>query len=263
MSALTSDVRRFVPWNWGLLLFVCLLRPSVSSWSILWLTGLYMVLLQDSANLFISIYGNKSRSSNLALMMFLIGLVSHFSRCYMICALGSRLSALCSLLSTLLTCSGFLLSIALMHLLHLLHQSKCCMLVHLFLVILFKIPFPTSVSLSVSVLKHVHIQSQTVVWFCFYLTTRGLCGLSSLTLNIIFFCWIYTCFFQDTVGKLLPCLTFCLTGQGHKSSRNATSAIPPVFFHIYFTIYEVNVVLMRTTECHIKPLTLNGKMHLK
>lgn len=183
-------------------------------------------------------------------MMFLIGLVSHFSRC-----LGFLLSAL-------LACSGLLLSIALLHLLHLMHQSKYCILVHLFLVVLFKIPFPTSVSLSVSVLKHVHIQSQTVVWVCFYLTTRGLCGLSSLTLNIIFFCWIYTCFVSRTLLE-----GFCLASPSvwqnkNKSSGNAASVILPVFFHIYITIYEVNVLLMRSTECHIKPLTLNGKMHL-
>lgn len=140
-------------------------------------------------------------------------------------------------------------------LLHLLHQSKCCILVHLFLVILFKISFPTSVSLSVSVLKHVHIQSQTVVWFCFYLTTRGLCGLSSLSPNIIFFCWIYTCFFPAQCWKAfaLPHLLF-------DRERTSPAEMQPQSYSLYFSIYSP--LYMKSVLCHIKPLTLNGKRHL-
>lgn len=167
-------------------------------------------------------------------MMFLIGLVSHFSQCHIICVLGSLLSAL-------LTCSGLLLSITLLHLLHLLHQSKYCILVH-FLVILFKISFPTSVSLSVSVLKHVHIQSQTVVWFWFYLTTRGLCGLSSLTLSIIFFCWFYTCLFPGHCWKVfaLPHLLFDRT-------RTSPAEMQPQSYSLYSSIYII--LYMKSMLC--------------
>lgn len=206
-----------------------------------------MVLLRDSTNLFIFIYGIGPDHQILPNDVFdwtclPFFPVLHYQR---------------SLLSALLTCSGFLLSIAL---LHLLHQSKYCILVHLFLVILFKIPFPTSVSLSVSVLKHVHIQSQTVVWFCFYLTTRGLREFSSLTLNIIFFCWIYTCFFTGHCWKV-----FALPHLLLDRTRTSPAEMQPQSYSLYssiYIIYEVNVVLMRTSECHIKPLRLNGKMHL-
>lgn len=90
-------------------------------------------------------------------------------------------------------------------------------------------------------------------------TTRGLCGSSSLTLIIILFSFAgFThVFFQNTVGGFLPCLTFCLTEQEQvqrKCNLSHTPYILPYIFHYIWSQCCVN-------EDH-KPLTLNGKMHL-